>query len=56
MEKLFRIKKIGEYIKDTEIYSSLSSEVRELLDQMLRIRPDDRFTAEDILDSDWMDQ
>lgn len=45
---------LGKFFNDTNKYLSLSEEARELIEGMLQPDVDQRFTIEDVLDSDWV--
>lgn len=53
LEILQNIKE-GNICKDSADYKSLSNEVKDFLGRLLKVRPEDRFSAEDALQHQWL--
>ena len=48
------IKNQGNFFNSTEEYMTLSSEARELIEGLLTVDPTERYSMDDVFDSDWM--
>jgi hypothetical protein len=46
----------GEFFNNTENYTELSEEARELIEGMLKPKIEERFNIHDVLDSEWLNQ